>query len=292
MSLRNPPHFVIIGAMKSATSTLYKQLEAQPGIFFCTPKEPNFFSNDEIYAQGLSWYDSLFSAASPTDLRGEASTHYTKLPTYPATVTRMKASIPDARLIYVMRHPIDRLVSHFMHEWSMGIYHCDIEEAVTRYPELKTYSSYAEQLMPFINHWGLDNILPVFFDRLLKEPQSELEIIAHFIGYTGPVKWLDDMKAENVSSERIRRFAGDQLLLRNPLATWLRRHLVPQGLRDKIKDHFRMQQRPQLRPETRAMLAQEFDRDLAQLGSWLNTDITCENFRHVTASSRLDWKKP
>ncbi len=291
MSLRKPPHFVIIGAMKSATSTLYKQLEAQPGIFFCTPKEPNFFSNDEIHDHGLAWYDALFEAATPTDLRGEASTHYTKLPTYPHTVERMKAVLPDVKLIYVMRHPIDRLISHYIHEWSMGIYQCDIEAAVQRYPELKAYGCYAEQLKPFIDHWGMDNILPVFFDRLLKHPQSELDIIARFIGYPGPVTWQHDMKAENVSSERIRRFPGDQLLLRNPVATWLRRHLVPQTLRDRIKNRFRMNQRPQLSAATRSILASEFDRDLVQLGNWLDTSLTCENFRQVTADNRLHWNR-
>ena len=50
------PDFIIIGAMKSATSTLHEQLAVQPGIFMSRPKEPNFFSNDEIVARGLDWY--------------------------------------------------------------------------------------------------------------------------------------------------------------------------------------------------------------------------------------------
>ena len=57
------PHFLVIGAMKSATSTLHNQLAAQPGIFMSTPKEPNFFSDDTVYAQGLAWYHGLFSGA-------------------------------------------------------------------------------------------------------------------------------------------------------------------------------------------------------------------------------------
>ena len=114
------PDFIIIGAMKSATSTLHNQLSAQPGIFMSTPKEPNFFSDDEIYSRGLSWYKGLFSDAKPDDICGESSTHYTKLPDYPDTIARLKSAVPQPKLIYVMRHPIDRLVSHYIHQWSEG----------------------------------------------------------------------------------------------------------------------------------------------------------------------------
>lgn len=290
MNLRNPPHFIIIGAMKSATSTLYRQLEAHPGIFFCDPKEPNFFSNDEEYQKGLGWYDDLFSAAPPGALRGEASTHYTKLPTYPKTIDRLKSALPDLKLIYVMRHPVDRLVSHYIHEWTMGVYRCDIEQAVTRYTELKSYSQYSKQLAPFIEAWGKDNILPVFFDRLLKHPQSELETIARFIGYTNAVTWQQDMKAENISSERVKRFAGDQLLIRNPVATWLRRHLIPQSFRDRIKNRLRMNQRPTLNPQTRTLLEKEFNDDLRILGDWLGMPIDCANFKQITAETPARWK--
>ncbi len=50
------------------------------------------------------------------DLCGESSTHYTKLPDYPETVSRMKALLPSVKLIYVMRHPIERLISHYVHQ--------------------------------------------------------------------------------------------------------------------------------------------------------------------------------
>ena len=83
------PDFIVIGAMKSATTTLHEQLARQPGIFMSRPKEPNFFSDDAIYARGWGWYSSLFQAADLGSLRGESSTHYTKLPTFPRTVERM-----------------------------------------------------------------------------------------------------------------------------------------------------------------------------------------------------------
>ena len=59
------PDFIVMGAMKCATSTLHEQLAAQPGFFMSKPKEPNFFSDDEIYARGLDWYRSLFAGSGP-----------------------------------------------------------------------------------------------------------------------------------------------------------------------------------------------------------------------------------
>jgi hypothetical protein len=59
------PDFLIVGAMKSGTTTLAAQIGAQKGLFITTPKEPNFFSDDPVYAQGLDWYRSLFEPARP-----------------------------------------------------------------------------------------------------------------------------------------------------------------------------------------------------------------------------------
>src|SRR4051812_12488351 len=156
--------------MKSATTTLHDQLARQDGIFMSKPKEPCFFSDDDRWARGPEWYASLFEPAAPGDLRGESSTHYTKLPTHPRTIERMQAGLGgDIRFVYVMRHPIDRLVSQYVHEWSHGIVECPIGEALDRHPELIAYSRYAMQLEPYFEAFGRDRVLPVFFDRVRSE---------------------------------------------------------------------------------------------------------------------------
>jgi len=282
------PDFVIIGAMKSATSSLYQQLVAQPGIFMCMPKEPNFFSDDPQFAKGLTWYADLFAEAPEGSLLGEASTHYTKLHTHPETVQRLEKYVPNARFVYVMRHPLDRLVSHFIHEWSTGVYQCGIEEAIFKYPELIDYGRYAMQLEPYLKVFGSGAVLPVFFDRLLREPQAELERICSFIGYNGRPVW-HEMKPDNASSERVRKFHGYNLLVESGPAVWLRRHFIPQGLRDLVKAKLSMKSRPVLESEAQAQIEAEFDRDLAKLGKWLGTDLNCKNFKQVTSASSLEW---
>jgi len=284
------PNFLIIGAMKSATTTLYDQLLQQPGIFMPELKEPNFFSDDPQYRRGADWYENLFEAAKPSDLVGEASTHYTKLPTYPQTVARMRKALDHPRLIYVMRHPVDRMVSQYVHQWSEHEIRCDIDEAVTRYPELAAYSLYAAQLQPYIDTYGKDAILPVFFDRLKDFPQEELERVCRFIGYKGPVQWKTDLGPDNVSSQRVRRFPLYSLLVESPVATALRRTLVPKELRTRIRQFFSMTKRPVLSEKTERNLEKVFDADLAVLGSWLGAKLTCENFCAVTSSTSLEWK--
>lgn len=283
------PHFIIIGAMKSATSSLHVQLSSQPGIFMSEPKEPQFFSDDDQYQRGADWYQSLFSGACEDDLCGESSTHYTKLPDYPETIPRMKAFLPDVRVIYAMRHPIDRLVSHYIHQWTQNIICCDINDALDRYPELINYGRYSYQLEPYFEAYGQSSVLPVFFEALRRQPQAELERIARFIGCPGPVAWREDLGPQNISAERLRRFRGYRLMVDSPPMTFLRRTLVPRSVRDIVKTRLTMSQRPALDVSNVARLESIFDEDLQALSKWVGVRLVCENFDQQTAGGHLDW---
>jgi hypothetical protein len=278
------PDFIIIGAMKSATSTLHKQLSAQPGIFMSTPKEPNFFSDDPIYKKGLGWYLGLFSEAEADAICGESSTHYTKLPDYPYTIQRLKDAVPNPKLIYVMRHPVDRLISHYMHQWSEGVITCDINQAIDRYPELISYSCYNKQLTPFIDTFGKGALMLMLFNDLKSSPQVLLELIGKFIGVADPtsLRWDFDEAPDNVSKNRIRRFPGYELAINSLPMEWLRRTFVPQGIRDRIKGRLTMSQRPQISELQLAKVAQVFDQDLKLLSDRLGCEVNCENFNQLS----------
>ena len=283
------PKFIIIGAMKSATSTLYEQLLRQPGIYLPQLKEPNFFSDDDQYARGLAWYSGLFSEAQISDILGEASTHYTKLPTYPETVSRMHTWLKEPRLIYIMRDPVDRLISQYIHQWSQGEISCGLDEAVAEYPELVAYSCYARQLAPFIETYGKEAILPIFFERLVKDPQGELDRVCRFIGFVGKPQWNADRSRRNVSAERPRKLPLHDTLIEHPLAIKLRRQFVPKFLRTKIRRSLSMTVRPVLGEPTKRTLESTFDADLAILGGWLGCYLDCRTFRVVTSATSLNW---
>ena len=285
------PDFVIIGAMKCATSTLHVQLAEQPGFFMSEPKEPNFFSDDDQYALGERWYLDLFRDAPAGAMRGESSTHYTKLPTYPKTIDRLVEVLPDARFVYIMRHPIDRLVSHYIHDWTERKITCPIDEAVDRHTDLIDYGCYAMQMRPWLDRFGSERILPVFLERLKADPQLALERVCRFLGYDGEPVWRDEQRA-NVSSTRLRKSKMRDLVVNAPVLRTIRRTLVPQGLRDRVKLLWRMKKRPELSQIVRDRLAKRFDKDLVDLGRWLGAELSCETYATAVASSDLDWVAP
>jgi len=283
------PDFIIIGAMKSATSSLHVQLASHPGILMSEPKEPNFFSDDDQYRRGVDSYLSLFANAREGDLCGESSTHYTKLPDHPETIPRMKTLLPNVKLVYVMRHPIDRLVSHYIHQWTQNVIRCDINDALDRYPELINYSRYSYQLEPYFGAYGKGSVLPIFFAAVKRQPQTELERIARFIGFRGPVAWKENLGVQNVSAERLRRFRGYRLMVDSPPMAFLRRALVPQTIRDMVKARLTVKKRPALDDSSVARLESIFDEDLHALSEWLKVELTCENFDEKTSGDRLEW---
>jgi len=272
------PHFIIIGAMKCATTTLHRQLALQPGIFMSEPKETSFFSDDEVYAQGIDWYASLFDDKPSDWLLGESSTHYTKLPTYLRTAERMRGHLTDVRLIYVMRDPIDRLVSQYLHEWSRREVQDSIDVAVGRHPELLAYSRYAMQLEPFMEAYGADRILPVFFERLVAQPDEELARVCAFLGYRGTPSWQPSRAAENRSSDRLRTSAWRDALVRAPVLRSLRRTLVPKSVRSWIRRAWQPPDRPELSAETRRQLSEALDPELESLGRWLGIELDCAHW--------------
>lgn len=287
--MSNCPDFIIIGAMKCATSSLHEQLALQPGIFMTELKEPNFFSNDEQYAKGMEWYLSHFAPAKPDDICGESSTHYTKLPTYPQTIARLRQHFPNVKLIYVMRHPIDRLISQYIHEWTEKVISVNINQAVNEYPELIAYSQYSMQLKPYFDAFGKERVLPVFFERMIAHPQAELERICQFIGYKGKPVWHEELNAQNISTERMRKSAWRDFLVEAPGLKQLRRWFIPKSFRTWVRSLWMMKKKPELEPQQIEKLQVIFDQDLAVLGSWLGISLNCKNFKTVIKNEPKNW---
>lgn len=281
------PDFVIIGAMKCATSTLHDQLARIDGISMTEPKEPNFFSDELNWAKGMGWYESLFESMPVDDLKGESSTHYTKLPTYPLCIPRMHEHLPNAKLIYVMRDPIDRVVSQYIHEWSQRVIEdgCTIDDAIDRYPMLAEYSKYAMQLSPYVEKWGMGHILPVFFERLMHNPQEEFERVGRFLGITTELQWdMDD--AQNVSSQRQRRGPVVNAILGNRVMQAVRRTMLPESLRARIRSRWTMKERPVLSDSSIEKLHGMLDPEMQRLGEWIGRDLTCANYRDAVMRER------
>ncbi|MGE3819574.1 MAG: sulfotransferase [Isosphaeraceae bacterium] len=291
--MERTPDFITIGAMKCATTTLHEQLARQPGVVMSRPKEPNFFSDDDVYARGMGWYTGLFAAAGPEDLCGESSTHYTKLPTYPKSVERMVAALPSVKLIYVMRHPIDRLFSQFVHERTVGRVSPELSvgEAIEACPELVAYGRYAEQLAPYLETYGRERVLPVFFGRLARFPQEEFSRIGAFLGRPDQFVWDASMEPQNVGDKRLRLGRVRHALVHSRVLSPIRQRLVSRSWSERLKRAWRTDvERPELTSDLESRLRQIYDEDLARLGAWLGVSLDCESFDRVTGSEPREWR--
>ena len=110
-------YILIIGAMKSGTTTVFDALSHHPAITPCRPKEPGFFAFEEVWAQGFDWYENLFQFDPKIHRFAlDGSTDYTKRPFCEDVAKRLVASAPrNFHLIYIMRDPIKRIESHARH---------------------------------------------------------------------------------------------------------------------------------------------------------------------------------
>ncbi len=264
--------YIIIGAMKCGTTTLAAQLGAQTGVFMTEPKEPNFFSDDANFAKGMDWYAALFANAAPDDVKGEASTHYTKRPELPETVTRMKAELPDLRLVYMIRNPMARIVSHYIHEWTQGVLSAPLDVEIGRHTPLVDYGLYGWQIAPFIEAYGREAILLTSLERMKADPGGELARVARHIGFAGDAAWVEDQGAENVSAQRSRKLPLHGLLVDNPVANALRRTLVPKSVRNRVREARQYKGRPEIPADKVPELQARFLADRAVLAEFFPGD--------------------
>ena len=165
------PDFIVIGAMKAGTTSLYRWLESQPEIWLPDVKEPNFFSDDVRWDRGVQWYQQLFSPPSVGGtLTGEASVSYTLLSRAEIAAERMVRVLPEARLIYLIRHPLDRLRSHYRHEVQRNretaAFRVALQHHATPYVGPSLYFSC---LQPYIQRFGREQICVVRSEDLFAE---------------------------------------------------------------------------------------------------------------------------
>jgi hypothetical protein len=177
------PAFIIIGAMKSGTSSLHHYLRQHPEICMSSAKEPNFFIEAGNFGKGMDWYRSIF--ADHTKICGEASPAYSKRHRHPGVPERLHRLVPHVKLIYVLRDPIDRMLSHYLHNRILGRETRPFADAIAARSYRNNYvrtSMYRFQLEAFLERFPLKRILLVTAEDLKDKRTEVLERIFRFIG--------------------------------------------------------------------------------------------------------------
>jgi hypothetical protein len=191
-------NFVIVGAQKSGTTSLAGQLAEHPSVCFCRMKEPNYFSKARDWRAGLGEYHRLYSPRAG-QICGEASTMYTWLPQYPGTHARLHQYNPELKLIYIMRQPVERMISHYSMRLVRGQVKGAPEEEVLNDPSYINRSRYAFQLQPYLELFGRENIHLVLFEEYVANQSRVLNGVAEFLGIPVGEFAQSDTRAKNQS---------------------------------------------------------------------------------------------
>jgi hypothetical protein len=293
------PTFLIIGAQKSGTTSLYEYMEQHPDVFMSPNKEPHFFAFegqtlDYRLADGkpaaltrhavttLAEYRELFAGAAGETARGEASTLYLAIP---HTAERIHACIPDARLIAILRNPVDRAWSAYLHarRWNAEPEH-DFRRALALEPQriadrwgplyhYQTLGYYHDQLAPYYALFPREQIRVFRYDDFVARPHDVLRDAFAFIGVE-PSFEPDTALRHNVSG--VPRSTRIQALLEgNQGLKQIVKRVIPRdlALRGRAVVQRRNLTRPILPAETRNELQALFQDDIERTAELTGLDL-------------------
>ena len=175
------PNLIVIGGLKCGTTSLHHYLNLHPEIEMSRPKELNFFVAELNWELGPDWYAGHFAPGAAVS--GETSPHYTNRPRFQGVADRMRGTIPGARLIYRVRDPIDRMLSHYLHNVAGGYEERPLDEALA--DERSAYvdrSRYAFQLEPYLDTFGSASIRVISREELKDERALTMRGLFEFLG--------------------------------------------------------------------------------------------------------------
>jgi Sulfotransferase domain len=225
---RSLPHFIIIGAQRSGTTSLFSYLSQHPQILPCLEKEVHFFDggvnpNIDNYEKGQKWYRAHFPfkrSVRGNRITGEASPLYIFNPVTPGRISNL---LPKVKLIAILRNPTERAISHYFYEkWknreTLSIMEAFQEEdkrikaaiqsnnfrdrSFVHY-SYKSRGLYKEQIERYLQYFEMDQILIIRSEDLFKESNNTLSIVFDFIGVDKTFK-VKDFSPRNVGTSRIK----------------------------------------------------------------------------------------
>ena len=184
------PNFLIIGAMKAGTTSLYRYLRGHPQIFMPDQKEPRYFVPERATrastpanqrTQEIGWYEELFDGANGAIAIGEASVDYTAYPAYKGVPERISRLLPDVRFIYLVRDPIERIRSQYLY-WSAHASEWDPMATAVFESKYLDRSRYAMQIEQYMRWFSRDQLLVVKSEDLAAKRTETLGRVFEFLG--------------------------------------------------------------------------------------------------------------
>jgi hypothetical protein len=176
------PNLVIIGGLKCGTTSLHHYLNLHPEIAMSRPKELNYFVEELNWPLGREWYAAHFDPTAR--VRGESSPHYTNRPSFEGVAARMRDTLgADTRLIYMVRDPIDRMLSHYLHNVGGGYEERSLPDAFAD-PQSSyiARSRYFLQLQPYLEAFGRERVGVIGREELKDDRPGTMRRAFEFLG--------------------------------------------------------------------------------------------------------------
>jgi hypothetical protein len=304
------PQFLIIGAARSGTTALYQYLAEHPRLFLTEPKEPHYFALagttpaftgpgdrqtiNRLAVPDRDAYLRLYADARPDQVRGEASvsTMY-----HPEAVSRVREMVPDARLVCILRDPVDRAFSAYGFMRTRGFEPCaTFEEALADEPRriaegwhhiwhYTAMSRYGEQLRHLLEVFPREQLLLLRHEDLSADPDAVLARVYEHVGVPPVPRTVSP--DPHRSGEPRSRFLGRVVSTHHPLKKLLS-PLLPTSLRRRLRRQVvaRNIVRVSYRPETRRTLVKTFGPDLDLLEQVTGLDVAAWRNPEPRAGSR------
>jgi hypothetical protein len=273
--------------MKAGTTTLFHDLRRNRHLALPEKEIGALTSDDILSMSGRRRYEEVFSGRRAEQLAGDISTTYTMLPERAGCAERARTLLPaTTRIIYLIRNPVERIISHHRHELQQGTINVGIDEAVRTLPRFIARSQYARQLEPWVAAFGRDNVRVVRLEDYKTARSRTVTELCEFLGVPDDADAIDADRVYNSGRSKplVRgawRTIHDSALYRRTI----RPHLTPE-LRSRIR-HVLLPRSPVDRERPTAstsaflvdMLADDLRRQEAMLGesAWSSDQLlrTC-----------------
>jgi hypothetical protein len=253
---------------------------------FASAAEPNFFAFDEHYSRGMTYYGSFFDHCTNKMMVGEKSWRYTVGALYPKARDRIAAHLPNARLVYIVRHPLARAESLWMECLSSGtdVVSTDFNKAVRDSSLFVDSSRYWTQLNRYRDYFSDDRILVLFYEDLSSRQRDVIDSLFSFVGVARLRESSFEEERENVSTGK----CGDNALLaaarRLPGFAALR-DAAPQIARGELRRLLKRRlDRPTWNRDTRQWFLDRVDEDCRRILAYAGKEA--DYWRYDWPSSR------
>jgi hypothetical protein len=230
------PDFLIIGAQKAGTTTLFRDLETHPQIAFSHHKEPHSLCHDDVLSpRGRKRYAAYFSHVQPGQICGEASTGYTRFPQFTGSAERALETLgPELRLLYIVRDPVDRAVSHHHHAWSDGRMPASVDEAVATDERLIAFGRYGMQLEQWLERFRREQLMIIVFEEYMGDRRGGAGAAQRFLGVDPRPELVDPDARHNAAEQRLRMPGPLRLMTESDYYSRVIRRWVPSSLRRAV----------------------------------------------------------